>query len=156
MHPRSLLAATLLLPAWACASLPPGLRLLPPTVELERIRITGLGLSGGTLALDLTVTNPNAFTIRTTRIEAQVDLEETRFADIALERGLTLEAESSNAVELPVAFTWSGAGAGARGVLEKGSVQYGLTVRLFLVTPIGDRMVTASQDGVVPVQALLR
>lgn len=141
---------------WGCASLPVGIVLEAPEVSLEGVRVTGLGISGGTLALDLDVLNPNPFDVRTTRIDIVLDLEETRFGDISIPHGVDLTSGVPVTVEIPMTFTWSGVGAGARGLLEKGSVAYGSVIRLFVNTPIGERSFTIEGSGVVPIEVLLR
>jgi LEA14-like dessication related protein len=138
----------------ACA-LAQTLRFERPTVELDAIQITGLGLSGGSLNLMLDVFNPNSYDLRTMRIEAGIDLEGTHFGDVMLERDVLLPANEHAVLEVPVAFTWAGLGAGARGLLGRGAVNYTMESRIAVGTPIGDRTVALRSAGLVPLKELL-
>jgi hypothetical protein len=62
-----------------CATIRSALSFQEPDVVLERIEITGLGVTGGTFDLVLDVYNPNAYEIRGTRLELGLDLEGTHF-----------------------------------------------------------------------------
>src|SRR5438445_11850427 len=72
-----------------------------PDIRLERIDITGLSLGGGTLDLVFDVYNPNAFRIRSTRMEVDLDLEETQFGTALLERPLDRSPEHHSRVIVP-------------------------------------------------------
>lgn len=126
-----------------------------PTVGLESVEITGLGLQGGSLNLLLDVYNPNQYELRTLRIDASLDLEDTHFGDAALERVIVLEPTAHTTVEVPVGFTWAGVGAGARALLARGAVNYRMASRLRVDTPIGERSVELSNAGLVPIRDLL-
>jgi LEA14-like dessication related protein len=152
---RSLYAALLPALAASCATLRQ-LHFERPTVELEAIEITWIDLSGGSLVLVLDVFNPNDFDIRTTRVEASLDLEETDFGKAILEGDETLLAGSHTLVEVPAEFTWEGVGAGARALLQRGTVRYDLESRLRIETSVGGRTVTLRHRGEVPVRDLLR
>jgi len=127
-----------------------------PSLELTAIDITGLGLQGGTLDLLLDVRNPNTYELRTTRITVVIYLEDTRFGDAALTRALVLPAGETTRVVVPVAFSWSGVGSGARGLIARGAVRYLLDGRLELDTPIGARGVDVDLDGTVTLRDMVR
>lgn len=126
-----------------------------PTVELEAIEITGLGASGGSLLIVLDVFNPNDYDIRTTWIEASLDLEETHFGKAVLEGDETLVAGSHTTVDIPAEFTWQGVGAGARALLGRGALRYDLETSLRVETSIGGRTVTLRNRGEVPIRDLV-
>lgn len=141
--------------AAGCAGLPRSV-FESPTVDLVSVDITGLGLTGGSLQLHMDVYNPNAYEIRSTRLEASIDLEETHFGDVALDRALRLAAGETTRVEVPVSFTWTGVGAGARSLLTSGAVRYLLTGTMLLATPLGDRGVEVRTGGDVSLRDLVR
>lgn len=128
----------------------------PPTAQLAGVAVTGLGLTGGSLDFKLDVYNPNGYGLRTTRLQVGIALENTPFGEAVLERPLQLEPKAHNEVHVPLTFTWSGVGAGARALLGKGSVQYGLTGRLLVDTPVGERGAELRTSGVVTVTDLVR
>ena len=127
-----------------------------PTVELRQINITGLGLSGGTLDLVFDVYNPNAYGLRSTRVEIGLDLEGRHFGDALLERPLDLSPTNHSQVVVPVRYVWAGIGAGAKGLLKRQSIGYGVTGAVLLDTPLGDKRVPVRGTGQVPLQALLK
>src|SRR5207245_2305486 len=81
---------------------------------------------------------PHTFRSRSTRMEVAVDLEETHFGTALLERPLDLSPENHSRVTVPTRFEWAGMGAGARALLTKRAVGYGLVGKVILDTPLGD------------------
>ena len=126
-----------------------------PRVSLAEIQLLGLGLSGGTLNLVLSVYNPNRYEITGGRLEAGVALEETEFGSIALERSISLPANDTTLVEVPLRFSWQGVGAGARAFLQRGSVAYVLNGSLIAVTPLGEHAVPVTTTGTVALRDLM-
>jgi len=140
--------------AVSCAPLQRALRLEEPAIRLQEVRITGLGLTGGTLDLALDVFNPNDFPLRTIRLELGIDLDQVHFGDAQLETPVELPPLQHSSVRVPVRFEWSGVGAGARGLLTQHAIRYGLTGAATLDTPLGDRRVSVHETGDVPLRAL--
>src|SRR5436309_11504817 len=138
----------------ACATLR-GLTFQDPQIELRQIEVVGVGLTGGTLNLAFDVYNPNDYRIRSTRMEVGIDLEGTHFGDALLERPLDLSPTNHSRVVVPVRFEWAGVGAGAKAMLTRQALGYGLTGTVFLDTPLGDRTVTLRGKGNVPLKKLL-
>jgi len=138
----------------ACATLS-RLTFQEPELRLEAINITGLGITGGTFDLGFDVYNPNDYRIRSTRLGVGVDLEGTHFGDALLERPLDLSPTNHSRVVVPVRFEWAGVGAGARAMLTRQALGYGVTGTVFLDTPLGDRTVTLQGKGNVPLKKLL-
>jgi LEA14-like dessication related protein len=137
-----------------CATLR-ALRFEEPQVELKEINITGISLTGGTMDLILDVFNPNDYRLRSTRLEVGIDLEGTHFGDALLERPLDLSPLNHNQVIVPVRFEWAGVGAGARALVTRQAVRYGLTGSVIVDTPLGERRVTLRGSGDVPLRQLL-
>lgn len=137
-----------------CATLGRALHFEQPQVELQEIRVTGLGLSGGTLDLALDVFNPNDYRVRSTRLAVGIDLEDVHFGDALLERPVELPAGQHTLVTLPVTFEWAGVGAGARALLARQAIRYGLTGTVGVDTPLGARDVKLRGAGEVPLTAL--
>jgi LEA14-like dessication related protein len=127
-----------------------------PTAQLVAVEVTGVGLQGGALNLQLDVRNPNAYDLRTTRIAVGVDLDGTHFGDVDLGHEVVLPAGKTTRVQLPLTFAWSGVGAGGRALLGRGVVRYDLTGRLFVETPIGERVVSVRVGGDVSLRDLMR
>lgn len=126
-----------------------------PEIQLQEINITGLGLNGGTLELVLDVWNPNDYRIRSTRLEVGIDLEGTHFGDALLDRPLDLSPTNHSRIVVPVRFEWAGLGAGAKALLTRKAVAYGITGTVLLDTPLGDKRVVVTGTGDVPLKKLL-
>ncbi len=148
---RHCLAVTLLGSVALSCSLFQRIRFEEPDVSLEAIEITGLDLSGVSLVLWLDVFNPNDYDLRTTRVEADLELEGSRFGRAQLSEAAVLGAGLHTRVGVPAEFSWQGLGAGARGLLERGSVRYQLDTRLRVETSFGGRNLTLRRRGEVPV-----
>ncbi len=127
-----------------------------PDVSLQEIAVTGIGLTGGTFDLVFDVYNPNDYRIRSTRLEVGVDLEGTHFGDALLDRPLDLSPTNHSRVVVPVRFEWAGVGAGAKALLTRRAVGYGITGRVLLDTPLGGKTVALTGKGSVPVMKLLK
>jgi len=138
----------------ACATLG-RLAFSEPDIQLKSIDITGLGLSGGTMNLIFDAYNPNDYRLRSLRIEVGLDLEGTHFGDAVLEKPLDLSPQNHNQVVVPVRFEWAGVGAGARALLSRQAIRYGLSGTVLLDTPIGERRVGLHGSGDVPLKKLL-
>ncbi|MGH7569661.1 MAG: LEA type 2 family protein [Gemmatimonadales bacterium] len=149
---RTLLVVMLLS---GCATFQAALRFQEPQVELEEINITRLGLSGGTLDLVLDVYNPNDYRLRSTRLEVSLDLEESHFGDALIDKPLDLSPENHSRVVMPVRFDWAGVGAGARALLTRQAVRYGLRGVVIVETPLGDKRVGLRGSGNVPLKKLM-
>ena len=140
--------------AASCAIFKAALQFQEPQVDLKQINITGLGLTGGTLDLVFDVFNPNDYALRSTRLEAQLDLENTHFADGLIDKPLDLSAANHSQVVMPIRFDWAGVGAGAKALLTKQAVAFGLTGTVFLDTPLGTKQVQLHGSGNVPLSKI--
>lgn len=152
---RRAILATLALPLAACAILQQ-VRFERPSVELESVEVTGLALSGGSLTLWLDVYNPNGYELRTTRVEAELDLEDTHFGNALLEEVVVLAPASHTPVAVPVTFTWEGVGAGARALLQRGALNYALDAKFRIDISGGRRTIGLRSRGEVAIRDLTR
>jgi LEA14-like dessication related protein len=151
---RRTLVTMAVLAVTGCATIRSAISFTEPDVSLERIDITGLGMSGGTLDLVLDVYNPNAYEIRGTRLELGLDLEGTHFGDALMERPLALSQQAHSRVVVPVRFEWAGVGAAARALVDRQSVAYRLAGAVLVDTPIGERRVGVTRTGDVPLSRI--
>lgn len=136
----------------ACATLKNALVFQQPDIQLKQINVTGLGLTGGTLDLVFDVFNPNDYRLRSTRLEVGLDLESVHFGDALLERPLDLSPTNHNEVIVPLRFEWAGVSAGARGLLTRQAVKFGLNGAVIVETPLGERRVGLQASGDVPLR----
>jgi hypothetical protein len=141
-----------LLALGACATLKNALVFQQPDILLKQINVTGLGLTGGTLDLVFDVFNPNDYRLRGTRVEVGLDLEGVHFGDALLERPLDLSPVNHSEVIVPLRFEWAGVSAGARALLSRQAVKFGLNGAVMVETPLGERRVGLQTSGDVPLR----
>lgn len=131
---RHRLATPLLLALLAVATACTGFR--QPEIELESVELGSIGLGGGTLLVNVAVTNPNAFGARADwlryelflrRPDAQQDGGWDRLAAGTYEEPLTIRARETRVVQVPVDFRYSDLGAAGAAVLRSGRFDYRAT-----------------------------
>jgi LEA14-like dessication related protein len=145
-------AAALLFGSAACSS-----AFERPEVDLESVGIAGLGLSGGTLNVNLRVHNPNSFGFRSDRLDYQLYLRRadaqpgdsawTRLAEGTYDDEIEVGARGTTRVTIPVAFTYAGLGEARRSLLSSGSFQYRAIGTVDARTSFGHRTVPFRKTG---------
>lgn len=108
-----------------------------PTIELEGIELGGVGLSGGTLLVNVRVQNPNAMGFRAENLAYELFLRTPR--DSADEQGwerltsgtyeedIVIRARETRTVQIPVEFRLSDLGPVAQSVMRTGRFNYRVT-----------------------------
>ncbi len=128
-----------------------------PVVTLESVQLGGLGLTGGTLLVNLGVMNPNSFALNANQLQYSLQLgdadvaEDTvwlDFADGVYERGFTVNARDSATVQIPVEFSYAGLGGAASSILRSGTFNYQARGAVDVNTPLGTRQVPFRKKGV--------
>jgi LEA14-like dessication related protein len=112
------------------------LTFLQPEVRLHHLELRNVGLAGGTLGLVLAFHNPNKLSLQGTRLQAGIDIEGNHFGDVNLADGFSLAARDTTLLTVPLSFRWSGVAAAARSVLDYGAVNYSITGRFSVITPM--------------------
>ena len=124
----------------ACATL-----FEPPEVRLVSVRLTGLGLGGGTLEAGVVVSNPNRYSLRSSQLSYDLELADpgtaggrqwTPLAAGQLDREVEVPARDSALVDLPIEFAWDAVGGAIRSLLERGTFDYRVSGELQLRSPI--------------------
>ena len=149
---RAAAVGALMVSAAACSS-----AFQRPEVDLESVGIAGLGLSGGTLNVNLRVHNPNSFGFRSDRLDYQLYLRRadaepgdsawTRLAEGTYDDDIEVGARQTRTVTIPVSFTYSGLGAARRSLLQTGSFQYRAIGSVDARTSFGHRTVPFRKTG---------
>src|SRR5215218_3137227 len=123
---RGVLALALTMAAAGCG----GSIYRQPEITLESVQIGGLGLSGGTLVVDLQVMNPNRFSLSANRLNYDLQLRDPEtatdttwsdFASGAYEQPFSVGGGETAHVQIPVSFSYSGLGAAAGSMLRRGT-----------------------------------
>lgn len=120
-------------------------RLARPDVHLVGVRLGGLGLRGGLVYVQLGVINPNDFPLEAAGLTYDVELRDPgadgdgTWVDLAEGRfseDVRVPARDSTVVEIPVEFTYVGASAALRSVLELGTFSYRVRGEVALSDPV--------------------
>ena len=124
----------------------------PPSVRLHHLAMRTAGLTGGTMDVVLAFYNPNRLTVKGTRLEAGLDIENNHFGDVALADAFQLPDRDTTLITVPLNFQWLGAAKSVRSVLNSGAVNYKITGNASVNTPLGTALqVPFSGAGSVPV-----
>jgi LEA14-like dessication related protein len=108
-----------------------------PVVNFRNVEVKGLGLSGGTLDVVLSVYNPNGFKLDATRLTYQLQVDSIPVGTGALEQAFVVQEKDSSLVRLPISFTYAGLGAAGRQLIQSGSVNYKVLGDVTVRTPLG-------------------
>ena len=108
-----------------------------PVVDFRSLRINGLGVTGGSLDLQLAVFNPNGFDLEATRFTYNLLMDSTRVAEGALDTRQTFRSGDSTVVTIPINFSYAGLGRAGRELLQRGTVNYRVLGDVTVDTPLG-------------------
>lgn len=134
---RRITVTLLLVAATACASLGRA-TFREPVVTYRDAVITGLGLSGGSLEVVLSIYNPNSFRLDGTGLTYRIAVDSVPFGDGTLSDRFAVQEGDSTTVRLPLSFTYAGVGQAGRQVIQTGSVNYTVSGDITVSTPIGN------------------
>jgi LEA14-like dessication related protein len=122
--------------AIGCASVARGI-FREPVVTYKDAIITGLGLSGGTLEVALSIYNPNSFRLDGTALTYRIAVDSVPFGSGTLSDQFVVQEGDSTTVRLPLSFTYAGVGNAGRQLIQTGSVNYTVSGDITVGTPIG-------------------
>ena len=106
-----------------------------PEVKLDGVSVGSVGFEGGTLRVRLNVINPNSFGLQAEGLDYVIEIADeggdepawdTLTAGSYSER-ITIEADDSAFVEIPVRFRYRDLGAALSSLLAQGSFDYRIT-----------------------------
>jgi LEA14-like dessication related protein len=118
-----------------------------PLVQLQDVKVTGIGLNGGTLDVVLNVQNPNEFRLDATQLRYTVLVDSVKFADGVTTQRWTVEGKEATPVHIPISFTYAGIGQAGRQLLNTGAVNYTVRGDVTVGTPVGSFTIPYSQTG---------
>ena len=118
-----------------------------PVVTFRDVRINGLGLTGGSLDINLSVYNPNGFDLDATRLTYKLWVDSVEFGTGAIDKRFTVQEKDSSVVSLPLSFNWSGVGSAGREILNTGSVNYRVMGDITVRSPIGNHTLPYDRTG---------
>ena len=118
-----------------------------PIVNFQDAKVTGLGITGGSLEVKLSVYNPNGFKLDGTRLTYNVLVDSVKFGSGAIVDRFTVQEKDSTIVTLPLQFTYAGIGEAGRQLMNTGSVNYRVTGDVTVGTPLGNFTRPYDQTG---------
>lgn len=136
MRRRFALAALAAFILGGCASLGLG-GFKEPIVHFNDAKIRGLGLSGGSVDVVLSVYNPNGFNLNATRLTYRLMVEDKDLGTGVLDRAFRVADNDSTYVTIPVDFSYAGLGAAGRQLLTSGTINYRVLGDFTVDTPLG-------------------
>lgn len=108
-----------------------------PIVTYKDALITGLGISGGTLEVVLSIYNPNSFRLDGTGLTYRIAVDSVPFGNGNLSDRFVVQEGDSTTVRLPLSFAYAGVGQAGRQLIQTGSVNYTVSGDITVGTPIG-------------------
>jgi LEA14-like dessication related protein len=121
-----------------------------PDIQLERVVVRGISLSGGNLDLIVKLDNPNPFTLQGTRLQVGFDVEGQHLGDITYDNDFAVTENGTTTITLPLQFGWAGVGSAVRAALSYGDLPYKMKGQAELKTPWGRKIVPFTHEGRVP------
>lgn len=120
-----------------------------PVVHLRNVAVRGVGLTGGTLDVQLSVYNPNHYRLDATRLTYKLNLagDSITVANGTYDSHFTVNDNDSSYVTIPVTFTYSGIGAAGRQLLNMGAVDYHVLGDVTVGSVVGNFTVPYSSTG---------
>ena len=108
-----------------------------PVVSYKDAVITGLGITGGSLEVVLSIYNPNSFRLDGTGLTYRIAVDSVPFGNGTLSQQFAVQEGDSTTVRLPLQFTYAGVGQAGRQLIQTGSVNYNVSGDITVGTPIG-------------------
>jgi LEA14-like dessication related protein len=140
------LAALAAVGAYGCASLGRN-AFAQPVVTLRDVKLQGVGLTGGSFDVVLSVYNPNGFRLDASQLNYNLFVDTLRFANGTLNQQFTVQEKDSTIVRVPVNFSYAGVGEAGRQLLNTGSVNYRVAGDVTVATPVGNFKVPYDRTG---------
>ena len=140
------LAAAVAYGAYGCASVARN-AFAEPVVTLRDVKLQGIGLTGGSFDVVLSVYNPNGYRLDATQLNYNLFVDTLRFANGTLAQQFTVQEKDSTLVRVPVNFSYAGVGEAGRQLLNTGSVNYRVAGDVTVATPVGSFKVPYDRTG---------
>ena len=118
-----------------------------PEVTLRDVKLQGVGLTGGSFDVVLSVYNPNGYRLDATQLNYNLFVDTLRFANGPLNQQFTVQEKDSTIVRVPVNFSYAGVGEAGRQLLNTGSVNYRVAGDVTVATPVGSFKVPYDRTG---------
>ena len=118
-----------------------------PKVTVQDVRLTGIGLTGGSLDVLVNVDNPNDFRLDATRMTYRLLVDTVPLANGLVSNTFTVKGKGTQQLHIPVNFSFAGLANAGRTLLNTGTAPYTVTGDVTVGTPIGNFTIPYSQRG---------
>jgi LEA14-like dessication related protein len=142
---RVVIGLTVLATLAACSLV--GRRFIEPVVSFKSARITGLGVTGGSLEVELDIYNPNSYRLDGSRLTYTIMVDSVRFGDGEYNSKFQVEKGDTSTIVLPLRFDYAGIGTAGRQLINTGSVEYRVLGDITFGTPLGNMTRPYDQKG---------
>ena len=142
---HALISAVALVSA-SCAGLGRG-GFRDPIVTFKNVRVGGIGLSGGTLDVILSVYNPNGYRLDASRVTYKVMVDSLDVGAGAMDKHFLVPSNDSAEVVLPLRFSWNGLSAAGRELMKNGTIPYRVLGDLTVGSGVGDFTIQYDRTG---------
>lgn len=135
-------AALLLVGLAACVP-----KVQQPEVRLVNVRVSSLGLTGGSVQVRLNVYNPNTFALDAKGLSYTVELAQdssdeswTTLTEGTYDEAVRVGAGDSAQVDIPVEFSYKGLGGALRALMQRGTFDYRIHGDVHVQAPVRARI----------------
>jgi LEA14-like dessication related protein len=127
-----------------------------PTVRVAEVHLASLGLSGGMLAVSLSIENPNRYALESQDFRYTVSFLESgagadtswvRLAEGRVAEPVKVPAHETGSVTLNVPFDVGAVRLAAGRLLRQGELEYRFTGELLFHTPLGGKRLPFDERG---------
>lgn len=123
-----------------------------PDARVREVAITGLSFEGAEITTDIEISNPNAIGIDLAGLEYQLVVEGSPFVGGEIDQKLSIEAQGTSTIAVPVAVTFLDLRDAIAAVGDKDELAYEVVVELRFDLPIlGVVALPLSVEGTLPV-----
>jgi LEA14-like dessication related protein len=108
-----------------------------PDVALRDAHIRGVGLTGGTMDIQLRVYNPNDYELLSPHVSYRIIVGGKHVTDGLADPDVVVPAHDSAFVSIPATFSYSSIGNAGRMFIDRGALEYRVLGRMTVGTPYG-------------------
>lgn len=142
---RTIVGLAVLATLAACSLV--GRRFIEPVVTFKSARITGLGVTGGALEVELDIYNPNSYRLDGSRLTYTIMIDSVRFGDGEYNSKFQVDKGDTSTIVLPLRFDYAGIGTAGRQLMNTGVVEYRVLGDITFGTPLGNMTRPYDQKG---------
>ncbi len=142
---RTLVGLATLATLVACSLV--GRQFIEPVVTFKNARITGLGVTGGALEVELDIYNPNSYRLDGSRLSYTIMIDSVRFGDGEYNSRFQVDRGDTSTIVLPLRFDYAGIGTAGRQLMNTGVVEYRVLGDITFGTPLGNMTRPYDQKG---------